>query len=1520
MSIVRFGGYYAKTAAPRTAVGLQVQGRWNVRGNLRRTVAAQWQIPPPPLAPLHPTAVQGPTDPAALYVWVTWDRNDPAATSYEVYRNGTLLATVDVTGDIWDKCAYKDVSVLGGTRYSYTVKAKGVGGTSGTSRVGAVYVRTDADLGPVVNVDDQVGATDAAKINAAIAAAKANGGGVVKLGGTLTTPKSYSIDSETNQVLADKTRNVVLRGGGMDATFLEVTGGTTTNTSGTVAVLFRGDSVNLTALSTALIRVGDRDVGVSSTTGLAVGSRILLEKTYSGDALVVDSQAGALQDPCTGRDNTHAYDINEIEAISGTTVTFKYPFSQQFDPDTVWRRIAEPTLGTRLGGNGLERLTIRSGPTNTNFRTHIQPIWMTDFHMGEVRSLYPNRSHFEVGEDCYKVALVGCDFPDQGPESLTGTTQYGVSLWETANARVTACVFGTAGALKGRSHLYLAKSPRALARHCQFHDSKNYAFGEHGYGSRHWICENSYMSIPSGANACRFGNETFSFSGTGILRNLRFVNCPEDIVIWENSYGLRVLDCVSSGSTGDLIVAATWGNDLNVPADIDPANYGALRLVIRRYKATAANRGFDLGTDAPSERSPHFPYLGVKDVIVSECDLATAGAAINLRGGSTRTNRFQISKNAGTNDYRKPAFVTGDYWFGNADASPPSFGGFTDDFTTNPTRASGESIDNKWRWLPSHDVGITQDPLVSTAGAARISIFASADTERQGYCLRPEALADANVSALLRYLTTSDRRYGLAVRHRASAWNSDCYHMEVASQGTQRIKLVKRVNGVLTVLATSTAIDANGDGNLKVRLEVVGSTIRGRVWLATAAEPTTWDVTATDTSIPDPGLAGFYAWGPAAVAQGFDHDDFSLTGTTAGVSYGSATAVDWDKDFFDWQTYDTSLPTVLVGRAADSRWSLRSRTNVIPGTRWGLRANIASVRAMRWGTRARVLRSGGLTWSDRALLGRTGGLRWADRARLLRASRMDWRLYSRVLTMPGIRWSMRARIPLARTAQWNVRLLQPRTATTRWADRSLSARVSVTRWSARARVAAPVGLLWRIRYAVVYAPRFRWGIRTRISRDRVLHWGLRRVVPTQSRPQWGVRSLAVRAADPRWAVRLRVLRQRRLDWALRGRVPRVSELRWSMRRRIIESAPLQWAGRAFATKGATGRWNVRRLVVRPGALDWAIRNRQGGRSQVPWNIRGVRGRSATPRWAMRSGVAIARQLRFSVYRLLRFDRAVRWQIRLRVPSPPRSLQWSLRKRVGPDDDLGWAQRALVLVGSDLQWRVQGAYRQASLFWQLRSLASEHPNLRWGMRHRALQRVGTPWVVRDLVPVRADARWRTRILRRRDVDLRYRLRELAEQVEAIDWGVRVYTSGDVTVPWGLRELVDAERSLDWQILALVGRARETLWSVRDIVGLDYDLHWRLRQIEQRLAELFWELRTTASRRSGIRWAVQGSLYIRYGTEILDLLDEATAIFVVAIPKVHTLLRILPSYEVDLQIVSPYHVLLTHKASYGAGVLR
>ncbi|WP_028047337.1 LamG domain-containing protein [Cellulomonas sp. URHE0023] len=172
------------------------------------------------------------------------------------------------------------------------------------------------------------------------------------------------------------------------------------------------------------------------------------------------------------------------------------------------------------------------------------------------------------------------------------------------------------------------------------------------------------------------------------------------------------------------------------------------------------------------------------------------------------------------------------------------------------------------------------------AGVGRLSV-APGSTPRARL---PIVQQDVDVTTGLTLDHLSDvgiARSFLAVR--STAATTDYYLMvRHATTGAVSLQLQRRIAGVETTLGTASVAGttATAGQRLNVRLQAQGvspTTLRARVWLAGQPEPTTWQLTATDSApeLQVPGGIGIGGYSPAATGNGpivFSWDDISARG------------------------------------------------------------------------------------------------------------------------------------------------------------------------------------------------------------------------------------------------------------------------------------------------------------------------------------------------------------------------------------------------------------------------------------------------------------------------------------------------------------------------------------------------------------------------------------------------------------------------------------------------------------------
>lgn len=112
-----------------------------------------------------------------------------------------------------------------------------------------------------------------------------------------------------------------------------------------------------------------------------------------------------------------------------------------------------------------------------------------------------------------------------------------------------------------------------------------------------------------------------------------------------------------------------------------------------------------------------------------------------------------------------------------------------------------------------------------------------------------------NVEVLVALRQALGSAVGASVAHDVIARETDTannYRVATAltTAGTMTIALSKNVAGTPTTIAAAVTAGTHTAGaTWWIRLQVIGSIIRARMWLTTSTEPTTWQVSAIDTSL-----------------------------------------------------------------------------------------------------------------------------------------------------------------------------------------------------------------------------------------------------------------------------------------------------------------------------------------------------------------------------------------------------------------------------------------------------------------------------------------------------------------------------------------------------------------------------------------------------------------------------------------------------------------------------------------------
>lgn len=571
----------------------------------------------PPRAPRRVMAFGRTTDDGDPQVHVSWDRNDPRAAAYEVFRDGRLHAELPVGADAWRAPRLVDSSVPAGAAVAYAVRARYRDG-SASPLSAAAEVRVPAGqssgAGRTFRVDDYVG-TDIERARGAIDDAKASDGGIVQFG-----PRRYRFDDE----LLITGNDVVLRGAGRDRTVIEAgfVGAGDGCDPAPALIRFSGGREDLSDVRLERPITPNSDtLSLTSTADIAVGDVLVLDESTAGTPPTYESD-GIVQDPGTGNDRRSPYETNRVEHVDDTGVKLADPVTFGFTGDAVVRRIG--STGTR---NGIEHLTLQGpGPDSRSHYRLLALEYVADFSIVDVTARWANRHLVQLSG--YNVSFVGFHGPEGGLDSFDGEPcKYRVSVVRSANVAFVDGVMGVPNHDRNQSFVTFQKGQRFVVRDSRFHGSRTYAVNEHGLGSKDIVVENNLFEVGPGARhgAILLGNNTWGFSGPALIRNNKFVGSKRDLYLQENSYGTRFVDNVSIDNQYRVIDGYGWAGP-----DTDERNWGSMRLTVARNEVRqAAGDGVFLG----GERSEYYPFGGVKDVTVVGNSFDVAGRAVRLDGG-----------------------------------------------------------------------------------------------------------------------------------------------------------------------------------------------------------------------------------------------------------------------------------------------------------------------------------------------------------------------------------------------------------------------------------------------------------------------------------------------------------------------------------------------------------------------------------------------------------------------------------------------------------------------------------------------------------------------------------------------------------------------------------------------------------------------------------------------------------------------------------------------------------------------
>lgn len=169
------------------------------------------------------------------------------------------------------------------------------------------------------------------------------------------------------------------------------------------------------------------------------------------------------------------------------------------------------------------------------------------------------------------------------------------------------------------------------------------------------------------------------------------------------------------------------------------------------------------------------------------------------------------------------------------------------------------------------------------------------------------ATADANL--LLTFtLASGGEQYAEMYLRQHGTWSAggspdDCYSAEVGNDGgNQTLSILKHVSGVQSSLVSDQVFNLKGvtwgTSAWWLRFQTIGTTLRVRVWQDGDPEPTTWDLSTTDSSHAT-GKAGFQLFnGADSAAKTFTVDDLTISTSSADTRNKRFAAMGWGD--LDW--------------------------------------------------------------------------------------------------------------------------------------------------------------------------------------------------------------------------------------------------------------------------------------------------------------------------------------------------------------------------------------------------------------------------------------------------------------------------------------------------------------------------------------------------------------------------------------------------------------------------------------------
>jgi hypothetical protein len=351
------------------------------------------------------------------------------------------------------------------------------------------------------------GATSA-QINAAIAACP--GGQVVKLNaGTYNLTKGIDFNGKSN---------VTLRGAGPDQTFIVFGPSSSLSCWGPFTDLcIRNSDINCTdcggsknANWTSGYAIGTTQITLSATTGLAVGSILILDQLNDAadtGQVFVCSQQGVCADEGpggAGRSNREQEQVVRVTAISGNTVTFTPGLRM---PN--WRASQSPGAWwatTTAKQVGVEDLSLDHTASDAQAGSIIflaDECWFKN-----VKSVNANRNHVWLYQSIHAVIRDSYFYGGQAG----GSQSYGIEAWMTSDSLIENNIL---------QHVTIPLQANGAASGTVF--SYNYTIDDNYTVSPTWMQASSYLHGAGADMILNEGNEGASFDGDYVHGSHHFV-------------------------------------------------------------------------------------------------------------------------------------------------------------------------------------------------------------------------------------------------------------------------------------------------------------------------------------------------------------------------------------------------------------------------------------------------------------------------------------------------------------------------------------------------------------------------------------------------------------------------------------------------------------------------------------------------------------------------------------------------------------------------------------------------------------------------------------------------------------------------------------------------------------------------------------------------------------------------------------------------------------------------------------